>query len=110
MYFAPSRTKAASVPAMIVSLAEVLPLKVIVFVIDEPLISPRYDDVENEPLWNSKVTAPPIPQTFNVLVTLSKVAKSPVGPTEYVPAAKGPVHSVWNVNGPSQVLLQQFCT
>ena len=82
MYFAPSNTKAASVPAMIVSFAEVLPLKVMVFVEEEPLISPMYVDVENEPLWNSKVTAPAIPQTFNVLVTLSKVAKSPVGPTE----------------------------
>jgi len=38
MYFAPSNTKAASVHAMIVSFAEALPLKVMVFVEEEPLI------------------------------------------------------------------------
>ena len=80
MCLAPSSTNAASPPAVIVSAAEP-PLKVIVFVAEEPLISPIGCEAMNEPAWNSKVTAPPIPHTFNVLITLSKVAKSPVAPT-----------------------------
>ena len=86
-------------------------MKVIVFAVLEPFTDPKELPATKVPVCNSKVTAPAIPQTFNVLNTLSNEAKLPVEPTVYVPAAKGPVHSVENVNGPSHVPgLQQFST
>ena len=48
MYFAPSNKNAASVPTVTVS-APAPPLKVIVFVAEEPLISPKAEDIENDP-------------------------------------------------------------
>ena len=53
-----------------------------VFVALAPFTSPIGEEAKNDPDWNSKVTAPPIPHVFNTLMTLSIVTKSPVGPTE----------------------------
>ena len=76
MYDAPSSTKAPKV-----SFAAFAPEKVIVLVALTPFTAPIVPPA-CEPPCSSKVTAPAIPHTFNVLMTLSIVAKSPVGPTE----------------------------
>ncbi len=65
-----------------VSEAPLAPVKVIVFDALDPLTSDSATPLLNVPVWNSNVTAPPIPHVLRVLITLSSVAKSPVGPTE----------------------------